>query len=305
MNEPDQSHAARAYELVDFGGGRKLERFGGVLLHRPSPAAEGFSKANPAAWRAAAARYDRDTGETGHWTALDDLPAGWPSWPLAWGDLSLELRATDFGHVGFFPEHAATWRSIGQAAGDAARQTGQPPRVLNLFAYTGGATLAAAAAGAAVVHIDAAQSVVGWARHNAELSGLADAPVRWIAEDAAVFAAREVRRGSRYDGILLDPPSYGHGPSGKAWKIDRDLPGLLASCAALLAERPRFVLFTCHTPGYDGAALAALLAEHGLAPRDDRIQSGELVLQTADGRELPSGAFAWRSAAEPEAEKSP
>ena len=285
--EPGQPNLRQDdYELLDFGDARRLERFGPAVLDRPCPAAEGVRRASPRAWARATARFDRAEGETGGWTPK---ATPWSPWEFTCEALRLELRATDFGHVGLFPEHRTTWGWIGQSI----RHADRPLKVLNLFAYTGGATLAAAACGAEVVHVDAARSVVQWARRNAALSGLTEAPIRWIVEDAAKFTAREVKRGARYDGVILDPPSYGHGPSGRPWKIEEHLPALLATCGRLIAESSGFVLLTCHTTGYDGDVLADLLAEHKLAARGVAIRRGELVSRTSAGRELPSGSYAW------------
>jgi 23S rRNA (cytosine1962-C5)-methyltransferase len=169
--------------------------------------------------------------------------------------------------------------------------------MLNLFAYTGGATLAAAAAGAEVTHVDAAKNVVAWARHNAGLSGLADAPVRWIVEDAMKFVRREVQRHARYDAIVLDPPSYGHGPHGQVWRLSKHLPWLLAQCRQLTAGRRRFILLTCHTPDYDADRLARMLADTMGSDEPGAITACRLVLRTASGRELPSGmAVRWEAA---------
>jgi 23S rRNA (cytosine1962-C5)-methyltransferase len=280
------------YELLDFGEGRKLERFGPVVLDRPCPAAEGLPKSAPDSWRSATAHYERIEADQGRWTPD---PGGWSPWRIACGSIALELRATDFGHVGFFPEHQANWTRLESSI----ERAGRPLRILNLFAYTGGATLAAARAGAQVVHVDSAKGVVGWARRNAEESGLSAAPVRWIVEDAARFVAREVRRGAKYDGLIVDPPSYGHGPRGEAWKIDDDLPPLLANGSKILTPKPALVLLTCHTPGYDGGVLADLLSQCIVVPATGALQRGELVLRTAAGRNLPSGAFAWWERNEP------
>jgi 23S rRNA (cytosine1962-C5)-methyltransferase len=278
------------YELIDFGDGRKLERFGRVVLDRPCAAAEGSPKRNPEAWRMATARYDRESGEAGRWTPSAET---WSPWRFDCHALALELVGTDFGHIGFFPEHAVAWKWIGEAIERTGRALGRPIKLLNLFAYTGGATLAAARAGAEVAHVDAAKGTVAWARRNAGLNGLADAPIRWIVEDAGKFAVREARRGARYDAILLDPPTYGHGPSGRAWKIDRDLGPLLSSCAQLRDAARGFVLLTCHTPDYDGDRLADLLIDCGLARDDHALRRGDLSIASTRARALPSGHFAW------------
>lgn len=269
------------YELLDFGGGRKLERFAGVLLDRPSPAAEGVHPARPEEWAAAHARYERISGDRGTWRGSENVPAPW--W-VRQGEITLELKLTDFGHVGLFPEQAENWEWLQRQVRAAER----PPKVkvLNLFAYTGASTLAAAAAGAEVVHVDASRTSVAWARRNAAHSGLAERPIRWIVEDARKFVERERKRGNRYDGLILDPPSYGHGPRGEAWKLDDDLPALLAACRDLLREEGRFVLLTCHSPGIGPEELRGMLGQPGA------IYAANLELEASDGRKLPSGVAA-------------
>lgn len=271
------------YELVDFGMGRKLERFGPYLLDRPCPAADGVGLAPPGRWREASARFERTVSEQGNWTSLQPMPE---HWPIRCGGLKLELKRTPFGHVGIFPEQTANWawleRQVLRLRGDA-----QPIRVLNLFAYTGAATLTAAAAGAEVVHVDAAKNVVTWARRNAELSQLADRPIRWIVEDARKFVAREARRGNRYDAIVLDPPSYGHGPGGQSWRMEDHLDELLRGCLDLASPEPRFFLCTAHTPNFDAAALRTRLAAAGF--NTTRAEPWESLLTTSDGRNLRGG----------------
>ncbi len=280
MFAPDQ------YRLLDFGGGRRLERFGGVALDRPCPAAEHFAPADPAAWPQADARFDRRDSERGEWTCRRKLPE---RWTIAGGPLVLELKRTQFGHLGVFPEQGDNWRWI---AAQVRFAGSPPPRVLNLFAYTGGSTLAAAAAGAEVVHVDAAKNIVAWARRNAALSGLADAPIHWIVDDAMKFVKRELRRGSLYDAVILDPPSYGHGARGEVWRLARDLPRLLELCRGLTAGRLRFILLTCHTPDFEPPRLAGLMAEAlDLSPAD-RLEAIPLSLASAAGRTLPSGSAA-------------
>jgi 23S rRNA (cytosine1962-C5)-methyltransferase len=279
MFDPDQ------YELIDFGDGRKLERFGAYVLDRPSPAAERSPREEPGCWQQAHARYKRSTKETGSWHAAGDLT---DTWSVTSGPLQFELKRTDFGHVGLFPEQAGNWDWIARQVQRAKREL----NVLNLFAYTGGATLAAAAAGARVVHVDSARNVVAWARRNADLSGLAQAPIRWITEDAQKFVERELRRGNRYDAVILDPPSYGHGPKGEAWKLTDHLLPLLQNCARLTLEPRAFFLITCHTAGYGPAELQASLADAVFGHCQGGVQAGKLWLKTASGRRLASGAYA-------------
>jgi 23S rRNA (cytosine1962-C5)-methyltransferase len=273
------------YQLLDFGAGRKLERFGSVVLDRPAPAA---SEAAPCldsqAWAAAAARYERTYSDEGHWILRDEVP---DVWPLRWGPVTLELRLTDFGHLGVFPEHADNWRWLV----DQVASAGSPLKVLNLFAYTGGATLALAAAGAQVVHVDSARASVAWARRNAERSGLTEAPIRWIVEDAAKFVSRELKRGNAYDAVLLDPPSYGHGPRGEVWKLVEHLPRLLQQCFELTKRRPRFMLLSCHTPGIERAELIKLLAA-ACSQQPTELNVMPMALATAGERQLACGMAA-------------
>jgi 23S rRNA (cytosine1962-C5)-methyltransferase len=285
------------YELLDFGGGRKLERFGAVVLDRPCPAAEVTSKSKPSLWNRATARYDRTQGEEGVWTPAKTLPQSWvlsfsddPSENRPSVELQFHLQASPFGHVGVFPEQLTNWNWITRQI--AKSSLGRPLRVLNLFAYTGGSTLAAAAAGAEVVHIDAARNIVERARRNAELSGLGDRPIRWVVEDATTFCRRELKRGNRYDAVILDPPSYGHGPKGEPWQIEEHLLPLIAMCGELTADSRAFVLVTCHTPGIGPAELAAYLADGVFGECSQPPAAGELFLRIRDGRRLPSGVFA-------------
>jgi len=269
------------YELLDFGQGRKLERFGRHMLDRPSPAAEGFHRARPELWTTATARYDRTTGEQGRWSSTQQFDE---PWNIKHEALAFELKRTDFGHVGLFPEQAENWDWLAQQI----RSVPNPPRVLNLFAYTGASTLAAASAGAEVTHVDAAANIVAWARRNAELSGLAAAPIRWIDEDAPTFVRRELKRGRQYQGIILDPPSYGHGPKGQVWKLEQHLPALLRDCVALCSGRPQFVLLTCHTSGLGPSDVATMLGEAVEAS----VAGRELAIASATGSRLPSGTMA-------------
>jgi 23S rRNA (cytosine1962-C5)-methyltransferase len=279
-------HAAHEYQLLDLGGGARLERFGDRVVDRPHPAALG-ARGDPAAWRAANLRFHRDRGWSGEAVGLG-------SWPFEVGGVTLELRPTETGQVGLFPEHFAmlTWLSerVARAPDGRADSEGRPPAVLNLFAYTGLTTLALATSGAAVTHVDSSRPTVTWARHNAALSHASDRPIRWIVDDALTFTRREVRRGRRYDGVVLDPPSYGHGPAGQAWRIDDDLGYLLDGVGGLL-EPDGFVLLTAHSPGFDGDRLAAVLAAV-LGRRAAPVDRGDLGVSTDDGRRLELGAFA-------------
>jgi 23S rRNA (cytosine1962-C5)-methyltransferase len=237
--------ASDQYELVDFGGGRKLERFGPYWLDRPSIVAGDFVRRTPDIWNKAHARYVRLTNDDGDWQFNSKLPE---RWTIRHEPFALEIKLTPFGHLGVFPEQAENWDWIAEKVRELADDTPtRRPKVLNLFAYTGGSTLAAAAAGAEVVHIDAAANVVAWARRNAELSGLSDAPIRWIVEDARKFVDRECRRGNKYDMVIADPPAYGHGPKGEKWDLLRDLQAYGTAVSKLIEPERYVVLFSHHS----------------------------------------------------------
>ena len=213
-------------------------------------------------------------------------------WSIAHGTLRFELKRTPFGHIGTI---SRTGRKLGLARGDqcrlpASQGSADRLKILNLFAYTGGSTLAAAAAGAEVVHVDAAKNIVDWARRNAELSGLTNAPIHWITEDAMKFVKREIKRGNRYDAVILDPPSYGHGRRGEVWRLSKHLPLLLSMCNELTAGQCKFVLLTCHTPGYDSARLADMLRETIPNTQSGTITAKTMTLRSITGQDLPSGS---------------
>jgi 23S rRNA (cytosine1962-C5)-methyltransferase len=266
------------YELADSGEGRKLERFGEVLLDRPSSQAI-WPRTHPERWEEARAVFLRGEGGGGEWqTRGAELPEAWSA---ELGDLVFEIRLTGFGNVGLFPEHSShfAWMRELVAGREGAR-------VLNLFAYTGGATIACARGGAGAVHVDSARAVNGWAKLNAERSGVADDAVRYLADDATKFVKREIRREHRYEGIVLDPPSFGRGPKGEVWKLERGLAPLIASCVELLSDDPLFLLLTAHSPGVTPAVLRAVLA-----PLHGNVESGEMLLE-GGGPALPAGAYA-------------
>jgi 23S rRNA (cytosine1962-C5)-methyltransferase len=281
------------YALLDSGGGRKLERYGPVTVVRPEP--QCFWRPRlPELWDAADAVFEpSDEEEAGRWRRGADVPE---SWPLAWGQVRFTSRLTAFRHLAFFPEQAANWAWLDARVRALGRGGERRPRVLNLFGYTGVASLVCAAAGAEVTHVDASKKAVGWARDNAALSGLETRPVRWIVEDARRYVQREVRRGSRYDGVILDPPKYGRGPTGEVWRLFEDLPELAALCAGLLADDADFLLLNAYAARISGLSLAHLLAEP-LAERGGLVDWGELAL-VEDGeapREIGLSFFArWR-----------
>ena len=271
------------YELIDFGDGKKLERFGRYLVNRPSPAATGTAVSQPDAWQRADAIYQK-RGSSHRWSGPEDAA----DWQVTIQDVTFQLRATESGQVGIFPEQRSNWKWIATKV----RSANRPIKVLNLFGYTGGSTLVAAAAGAAVVHVDAAKNAVGWAKENAALSGLKEAPIRWIVEDAPTFVQREGRRGNTYDAIILDPPSYGHGPKGEPFKIKEDLLPLLEHCGQIWGPNRSFFLLTCHSPGYGPAELEACLSDAVFGACQSGGRAQRMNLSTADGRMLNAGCSA-------------
>jgi len=271
------------YELLDFSRGKKLERFGDVVISRQTPSVPDQGKAIDES--DAQLRYFRKgPNESGSWTGDADR-----AWSVSHRDAKFQLRATPTGQVGIFPEPASNWDWIQDSNLDL-----NGLKAINLFGYTGGTTIALAKAGAEVTHVDAAKTVVSWARENATASNLQDHPIRWIAEDAMRFVEREVKRGRQYDIFVADPPSFGRGPSGETWKMERDIEKLLSTAALLTGNEPKMVIISCHTPGFESSRLAGKIASAWQLSKA-RIESGALTLTSADGRQLPSGEFArWQ-----------
>lgn len=240
------------YALIDTNKGERLERWGDIRLIRPDPQIIWENPDPSPQWHAAHARYIRSSTGGGGWEYARSLPE---SWQISCGELVFMVKPTGFKHTGLFPEQAVNWA----LCADLIKGAGRPIRVLNLFAYTGGATLACAAAGAEVCHLDAVKGMVDWAKTNAKLSGLSDKPIRWIVDDAMKFLAREIKRGSRYDAIILDPPSYGRGTNGEMWKLEDCIHELMMRCATVLSEKPLFVLLNSYTTGLSPSVMAYLL----------------------------------------------
>ncbi|MCB9896889.1 MAG: class I SAM-dependent methyltransferase [Planctomycetes bacterium] len=276
------------YRLLDTGHGEKLERVGGWTLRRPDPQAMWRPRLEPEAWERSDLVFVRESDRGGRW---ERGPRGRPapeSWEIAHAGARLLVRPTPFKHIGVFPEQSANWSFVAErlATLRAARGAAERPRVLNLFAYTGAASVFAALAGAQVTHVDASKPALRWAKENAQLSGLPDDAVRWIADDALAFARREVRRGKRYDGILLDPPPYGRGPNNETWVFEEHVVALLEACAALLDAGPAFLVLSCYAVGTSPLAFVNMLADLG----QGEIEAGELALPEEGGtRALPAG----------------
>lgn len=276
------------YELIDCTDGKRLERWGKYTLVRPDPQVIWKNRAVSPLWRNADASYMRSKSGGGHWDGTASLPE---EWTVGYDSLGLgfKIKPMGFKHTGLFPEQAANWEWFSKLIKDA----GRPIRVLNLFAYTGGATVAAAKAGAAVTHVDAAKGMVAQARENAALSGLSDAPIRWIVDDCRKFVEREIRRSSFYDAVIMDPPSYGRGPTGELWKLEDNIYDFVNLCSKVLSEKPLFVLLNTYTTGLSPSTMGYILSATIGKAHGGRIESDEVGLPvTASGIALPCGAAA-------------
>ena len=271
------------YEVIDTSGGEKLERWGKYTLVRPDPQVIWNTPRTDRRWKSYDGRYARSASGGGKWSE-NRLPE---HWQVCYGGFTFQVKPMNFKHTGIFPEQAVNW----DFEMEKIRGAGRHVSVLNLFAYTGGATLAAAAAGASVCHVDAARGMVAWARENAKASGLAEAPIRWIVDDCAKFVEREIKRGRRYDAIIMDPPSYGRGPSGEIWKLEKDLYPFLELVVGVLSEDPLFVLINSYTTGLAPSVLGYLLGTLVGKKYGGQIACDELGLPvTASGLNLPCGS---------------
>lgn len=274
----------KEYELLDATDGNRLERWGNTILVRPDPQVVWHFPQKSPLWGKADAVYHRSAAGGGQWEKKRSMA---DEWQLRYGDLTLKVSPTGFKHTGIFPEQAVNWdlyRTLIEKAG-------RPIKVLNLFGYTGGASLACAAAGASVCHVDASKGMVAWARENAALSGLANRPIRWIVDDCGKFVAREARRGSTYDAIIMDPPSYGRGPSGEIWKLEDSIFELLTACCGILSETPLFVAVNSYTTGLSPAVMEYMLKTELCGRYGGITRSDEIGLPvTATGGAVPAGA---------------
>lgn len=270
------------YEVIDCSSGEKLERWGDYILCRPDPQVIWDTPKTQGAWNQLNAHYHRSQQGGGEWEFLN-LPE---QWSIHYGSLTFQLKPFNFKHTGLFPEQSVNWDWFSQKI----RQANRPVKVLNLFAYTGGATLAAAAAGASVTHVDASKGMVTWAKENAASSGLKDAPIRWIVDDCVKFVEREIRRGNHYDAVIMDPPSYGRGPKGEIWKIEDAVYPLIKLCAQLLFGNPLFFLVNSYTTGLQPAVLHYMIST-ALKKYHGKVTADEIGLTvTATGLVLPCGA---------------
>ena len=279
------------YELIDTGSGERLERWGDILLIRPDPQIIWKSEKKDPRWRSAHARYKRSSTGGGKWEVYKKLP---DVWKITRGDLTFRLKPMGFKHTGVFPEQAVNWDYT--AARIRAAKEKNPEReikILNLFGYTGAATLACMEAGATVTHVDASKGMVQWARENAASSGLADRPIRWIVDDCKKFVQREIRRGRKYDAIIMDPPSYGRGPSGETWKIEEDVADFVDLTMGVLSDKPLFVLISSYSTGLAPSVMSYLLGITAGKRAAGKIEAQELGLPVeSTGLVLPCGSSA-------------
>lgn len=282
------------YRLLDSGEFKKLERFGSHHFIRPAPQAIWPKTLAENEWRRADGEYkyfkDKESG--GEWKFFNKLPKD--GWPLKFRELIFKIKPTGFGHIGMFPEQALNWIWIGEQIRSSDRTD---ISILNIFGYTGASTLASALAGATVTHVDASKASVTWARNNLELSGLGDRPVRWIVDDALKFLKREHRRGRRYDGIIMDPPTFGRGPNGEVWKIENQLSELMLHCKQVLSDHPLFILLTTHSPGFSALTLKNMVLKFIPESASGVFETDEMYIHdTGSGLHLPSGFFSrWRN----------
>lgn len=281
-----ESEAEEGYALQDSGDGEKLEKYGDIILSRPDPQALWNKNLPDPIWKKANAFYGGEG--KGSWNKKGDIP---DVWPISFGGLNFNIRLSAFKHTGIFPEHKPNWDWVSGVIIKSERKIS----VLNLFGYTGGATLAALKAGAEVTHLDGSKVAINWAKENARISGLEDKPVRWILDDAMSFVKKEIKRGKKYDGIIMDPPAYGHGPDREVWQIEKDLPQLMELCGQLLSETPLFILMNGYASGYSAIAYGNML-DSAVKNRGGNIEIGEITIKEQEGgRRLPAGIFArWR-----------
>lgn len=273
------------YEVIDTSKGEKLERWGEYRLVRPDPQVIWDTKRNEKEWRRKNGHYHRSKKGGGEWEFFD-LPK---KWKIHYRELTFWLQPFSFKHTGLFPEQAVNWDWFSSIIKKEVEK-GKEVKVLNLFAYTGGATLAAAAAGAKVTHVDASKGMVNWAKENAAASGLSDAPIRWLVDDCVKFVEREIRRGNHYDAIIMDPPSYGRGPKGEIWKIEESIYPFLQLCTNILTEKPLFFLVNSYTTGLQPAVLTYMMSTV-LKPFGGQVMAEEIGLPvTSNGLVLPCGA---------------
>ena len=276
------------YQLLDSGNGRRLERFGKYILNRPDPEALWQQTLDNSEWEKADAEFVRTYEDKGKWVTKKDFPE---KWTITHGDLKLILKLSPFKHTGIFPEQEFEWVLIDKLVSKAVKEEGRETNILNLFGYTGVASLSALAAGAKITHVDASRPAITWFKDNQKESGLEDKPARIIIDDAIKFTAREIKRGVKYDGIMMDPPVYGHGPNGEKWSFNKDFPILLDNVIKLLSDNPLFVIVNAYAISSSPTSIANIMQDK-LKEYKGKISSGELSLSESNGRVLSTGIYA-------------
>ena len=281
------SDSWKEYELLDSTGGERLERWGDIYLIRPDPQVIWNTEKKSPFWSKAHARYNRSSTGGGSWQYYKKMPE---SWAVNYGDLTFNLKPMGFKHTGVFPEQACNWDFIRERIESSGRKD---IKVLNLFAYTGAATVSALKSGASVVHVDASKGMVAWARENAASSGVSELPVRWIVDDCMKFVSREIRRGNKYDIIIMDPPSYGRGPGGEVWKLENEVYGFIKECSELLSENPLCMMINSYTAGLSPAVMSYILGETVESRFGGKSWADEIGLRVKEnGLVLPCGSTA-------------
>ncbi len=263
------------YELIDATDGERLERWGNIILIRPDPQVIWQGKRDNKLWNQAHAVYHRSNSGGGYWEQLKKVP---DVWSIKYRDLCFNLKPMGFKHTGLFPEQAVNW----DICADVIKSSDRKLKVLNLFAYTGGATISALAAGASVTHVDASKGMVSWAKENAAASGVSDCPVRWLVDDCLKFVQREIRRGNKYDGIIMDPPSYGRGPNGEVWKLEQNLAELLGSVGQILSDDAEFFMLNSYTGGLSPTILNYMVKNYVIKHRNGVVKTDEIGLKVTN-----------------------
>ena len=287
-----QTNGWDQYELIDSGDGYRLEKFGKYTLQRPDPQVIWKKKAPESLWQKADAIFQRTTADKGQWVKENPLMS--QQWPITYKNITLQMKLSPFKHTGVFPEQHIQWDSIESAVTDSAKQ-GKSPRILNLFAYTGAASLIAAQSGASVTHVDASKPAIAWARENQHLSHLDDKPIRWILDDCVKFLQREVKRGVKYDGIIMDPPVFGHGPQGNIWKFNDFFPELMELSSKVLSDTPLFIIVNAYAISSSSIMLENVFMDY-FPNLGGNLKIGELALkESMGGRLLSTGQYlSWQ-----------
>ncbi len=282
------------YELLDCGDFKKLERWGPYRFVRPAPQAVWSKSLNEKVWKDCVGEFRHQKGSkksaSGEWKFNASLPQ--EGWPIRYRELTFIVKPTPFGHFGLFPEQKMQWDWLGEQVKGLSNGSDRELKIINIFGYTGASSIVSAADGANVTHLDASKATVTWARSNCDASGLTEKPLRWIVDDALKFLRREKKRGTFYDGIIMDPPSFGRGPKGEVWKIEEALSELMQACKDVLVENPSLLLLSSHTPGFTGLTLRNIISRYLVKNKEGVFECGEMEIPSSAGLHLPNGFFA-------------